>query len=66
MKINMNFVVIRCNACDFNHEQLAVIDEAGEDCKVNDKRDEISASLSQTPRLCDCGKTLRAFVFLQS
>jgi hypothetical protein len=52
----LHHVLIRCDSCNFTREQLAVIDEAGEDCLLFNKLDEVRQQLRENPRQCGCGQ----------
>lgn len=58
----MHYVLVRCDKCNWNHEQIAVVDEKGEDCNTYEKMDEVRRDLNQNPRHCDCGEKLYATV----
>jgi len=60
MKSIMHHVLVRCDKCQFNREQLAVIDAKGEDCNLFAKLDEVKRDLRDNPRYCDCGEQLHA------
>jgi len=56
----MHHVLVRCDKCQFNREQLAVIDEAGEDCLLFLEWERMRRELLESPRYCDCGEKLHA------
>lgn len=56
----LHYVLVSCNKCNHHHEHLAVIDDAGEDCNLFDKLDQVKRDLRENPRFCECGERLLA------
>jgi hypothetical protein len=58
----IHHVLVRCDKCNWNHEQIAVLDERGEDINVYEKLADVRRELQSEPRYCGCGHKLYATV----